>query len=152
MAPITMGRRKLLTIIKTYIVENMHAVEAKSQFRERASANHHGTLNCSSWLCMSLFEFVRHMLFFREHPPPPGSFLGLPGGSLREGNELREERDGTKEEAHACDPKGSADSMSRNDACGARSPDRLLCSRGGHYPNNASGPQIGLPGRISARL
>ena len=41
--------------------------------------------------------------------PPPGGFLGLPGGSLREGNELREERDGTKEEAHACDPKGSAD-------------------------------------------
>ena len=43
---------------------------------------------------------------FVTTPPPPGSFFGLPGGSLREGNELREERDGTKEEAHAFDPQG----------------------------------------------
>ena len=66
MAPTTTARRKLLTIIKTYVVENMRAVEAKSQFRGRASANHHGTLNCSSWLSMSLSDTCGVC----DHTPP----------------------------------------------------------------------------------
>ena len=99
MAPITTGRRKLQTIVKTYVFENMRAVQARSPFRGRASANHDGTLNFSSWLSMSLSDTVGVC-------DPPGSFLGLPGGSLREGHELREERDGTKEQAHASDPPG----------------------------------------------
>jgi hypothetical protein len=43
MAPITTGRQKLQTIVKTYVFDNMRAVEARSPFRGRASANHDGT-------------------------------------------------------------------------------------------------------------
>ena len=79
MAPITMGRRKLQTIIKTYIVENMRAVEAKNQFRERASANHHGTLNGSSWLSMSLSDTIGVC------DPPPREFFGAAGREFEGG-------------------------------------------------------------------
>ena len=84
--------------------ENVCAVEARRPFRGRASANHDCTLSCSSWLSVGLSNTVG----VRYHTPSssPGCFLGLPGGTFREGNELREETDGTKEEAHVCDPQG----------------------------------------------
>ena len=43
MAPITTGRRKLQTIVNTYVFENIRAVAARSPCRGRASANHDGT-------------------------------------------------------------------------------------------------------------
>ena len=43
MAPITTGRQKIQTFVKTYVFDNMRAVEARSPFRGRASANHDGT-------------------------------------------------------------------------------------------------------------
>ncbi len=122
MVPITTGRRKPQTIVKTYVFENMRAVEARSPFRGRASANHDGTLNCSSWFSISLSDTVGVCEL-------PGSFLGLPGGSLREGNELREERDGTKEEAHASDPQGVG-GLSPRRATVPRRVSRILISKG----------------------
>ena len=82
MAPITTGRRKLQTIVKTYVFENMRAVEARSPFRGRASANHDGTLNCSSWLSMSLSDTVGVC----DHPPPPlREFFGAAGREFEGG-------------------------------------------------------------------
>ncbi len=65
MAPITTCRRKLHTILKTYVFENLRAVGARSPFRGRANANHDGALNCSSWLSMSLSDTVGVC----DHPP-----------------------------------------------------------------------------------
>ncbi len=81
MAPITTGRRKLQTIVKTFVFKNMRAVEARSPFRGRASANHDGTLNCSSWLTMSLSDTVGVC----DHPTPPREFFGAAGREFEGG-------------------------------------------------------------------
>ena len=81
MAPITTGRQKLQTIVKTYVFDDMLAVEARSPFRGRASANHDGTLNCSSWLSMSLSDTVGVC----DHPAPPREFLGAAGREFEGG-------------------------------------------------------------------
>ena len=83
--------------------EKVCAVEARRPFRGRATGNHDCTLRCSSWLSVGFSNTVG----VRYHTPSsPGCFWGLPGGTFRDGNELREETDGTKEEAHVCDSQG----------------------------------------------